>query len=253
MFILVFFISTLAEQIAAYVGDDVILESELRENMNLLVNDPVAQQMFTSADELRDYVLNELISQKLILVEAENESISVTQEEIEPRIKQMIEDIKERYPSEADFLKALQEQGLTVKDLKTNYEKNMRSKLIMQKLIENKFSNIMISPIAVKRFYEENKDSIANRPARAKLSHILMFIKPSENESRKGFEEALDVYKLLYTGGDFSVLAQEFSEDENSKYKGGMLGKVRSGETMEEFEGIVFNLNQGTISQPFPT
>ncbi|NOR18086.1 hypothetical protein GQ543_10340 [candidate division WOR-3 bacterium] len=253
MLILVFFISTLAEQIAAYVGDDVILESELRENMNLLVNDPVAQQMFTSADELRDYVLNELISQKLILVEAENESISVTQEEIEPRITQMIEDIKERYPSEADFLKALQEQGLTVKDLKTNYEKNMRSKLIMQKLIENKFSNIMISPIAVKRFYEENKDSIANRPARAKLSHILMFIKPSDNESRKGFEEALDVYKLLYTGGDFSVLAQEFSEDENSKYKGGMLGKVRRGETMEEFEGIVFNLNPGTISQPFPT
>ena len=57
--------------------------------------------------------------------------------------------------------------------------------MIMQKLIENKFSNIMISPIAVKRFYEENKDSIANRPARAKLSHILMFINPIENESRK--------------------------------------------------------------------
>ncbi len=221
--------------------------------MRFLANDPVAQQMFTSTDELRDYVLNEIISQKLILVEAENESISVTKEEIEPRITQMIEDIKERYPSEADFLKALQEQGLTLKDLKVNYEENLKTKLIMQKLIENKFSGIMISPIAVKRFYEENKDSIANRPARVKLSHILMFIKPSEAESKKGFDEALDVYKLLYTGGDFSILAQEFSEDENSKYKGGMLGKIKKGETMEEFEGIVFKLKPGTISQPFPT
>ncbi len=253
MIVLIFIISTLAEQIAAYVGDDVILESELRENMRFLANDPVAQQMFTSTDELRDYVLNEIISQKLILVEAENESISVTKEEIEPRITQMIEDIKERYPSEADFLKALQEQGLTIKDLKVNYEENLKTKLIMQKLIENKFSGIMISPIAVKRFYEENKDSIANRPARVKLSHILMFIKPGEAESRKGFDEALDVYKLLYTGGDFSILAQEFSEDENSKYKGGMLGKIKKGETMEEFEGIVFKLKPGTISQPFPT
>ena len=253
MIVLIFIISTLAEQIAAYVGDDVILESELRENMRFLANDPVAQQMFTSTDELRDYVLNEIISQKLILVEAENESISVTKEEIEPRITQMIEDIKERYPSEADFLKALQEQGLTLKDLKVNYEENLKTKLIMQKLIENKFSGIMISPIAVKRFYEENKDSIANRPARVKLSHILMFIKPGEAESRKGFDEALDVYKLLYTGGDFSILAQEFSEDENSKYKGGMLGKIKKGETMEEFEGIVFKLKPGTISQPFPT
>ena len=221
--------------------------------MRFLANDPVAQQMFTSTDELRDYVLNEIISQKLILVEAENESISVTKEEIEPRITQMIEDIKERYPSEADFLKALQEQALTLKDLKVNYEENLKTKLIMQKLIENKFSGIMISPIAVKRFYEENKDSIANRPARVKLSHILMFIKPSEAESKKGFDEALDVYKLLYTGGDFSILAQEFSEDENSKYKGGMLGKIKKGETMEEFEGIVFKLKPGTISQPFPT
>lgn len=253
MIVLIFIISTLAEQIAAYVGDDVILESELRENMRFLANDPVAQQMFTSTDELRDYVLNEIISQKLILVEAENESISVTKEEIEPRITQMIEDIKEKYPSEADFLKALQEQGLTLKDLKVNYEENLKTKLIMQKLIENKFSGIMISPIAVKRFYEENKDSIANRPARVKLSHILMFIKPGEAESRKGFDEALDVYKLLYTGGDFSILAQEFSEDENSKYKGGMLGKIKKGETMEEFEGIVFKLKPGTISQPFPT
>ncbi|MCK4249911.1 peptidylprolyl isomerase [candidate division WOR-3 bacterium] len=253
MIVLIFIISTLAEQIAAYVGDDVILESELRENMRFLANDPVAQQMFTSTDELRDYVLNEIISQKLILVEAENESISVTKEEIEPRITQMIEDIKEKYPSEADFLKALQEQGLTLKDLKANYEENLKTKLIMQKLIENKFSGIMISPIAVKRFYEENKDSIANRPARVKLSHILMFIKPSEAESRKGFDEALDVYKLLYTGGDFSILAQEFSEDENSKYKGGMLGKIKKGETMEEFEGMVFKLKPGTISQPFPT
>jgi peptidyl-prolyl cis-trans isomerase SurA len=253
MIVLILIISTLAEQIAAYVGDDVILESELRENMRFLANDPVAQQMFTSTDELRDYVLNEIISQKLILVEAENESISVAKEEIEPRITQMIEDIKERYPSEADFLKALQEQGLTVKDLKANYEENLKTKLIMQKLIENKFSGIMISPIAVKRFYEENKDSIANRPARVKLSHILMFIKPSEAESRKGFDEALDVYKLLYTGGDFSILAQEFSEDENSKYKGGMLGKIKKGETMEEFEGMVFKLKPGTISQPFPT
>lgn len=253
MIVLIFIISTLAEQIAAYVGDDVILESELRENMRFLANDPVAQQMFTSTDELRNYILNEIISQKLILVEAENESISVTKEEIEPRITQMIEDIKERYPSEADFLKALQEQGLTLKDLKANYEENLKTKLIMQKLIENKFSGIMISPIAVKRFYEENKDSIANRPARVKLSHILMFIKPSEAESRKGFDEALDVYKLLHTGGDFSILAQEFSEDENSKYIGGMLGKIKKGETMEEFEGIVFKLKPGTISQPFPT
>jgi peptidyl-prolyl cis-trans isomerase SurA len=32
-----------------------------------------------------------------------------------------------------------------------------------------------------------------------------------------------------------------------------MLGKVRRGETIEDFEAVVFDLKPGTVSQPFPT
>ncbi len=254
MFVFIFILSILADRIAAYVGDDVILESEIRENMNFLANDPVAQQMFSSADELRDYVLNELISQKLILVEAENESISVADEELTSIVEQRIEEIKERYPSEADFFNDLQENNITLEELKRYNEENIRSQLITQRLIEKKIATkITVSPIAVKRFYEENKDSIAIRPGRVKLSHILMAIRPSEAELKRGFEKAMDVYKLLYTDADFSVMVEEFSEDENTKYKGGMLGKIKKGETIEEFEHVIFNLKPGVISQPFPT
>ena len=254
MLVLIFIISALSDQIAAYVGKDVILESEVRENMAFLANDPAAQQMFTNTGELRDYVLNELISQRLILIEAEDESISISNEEIKTIVEQKIQEIKERYPSEADFLKDLQKNNITLEELKAYNEENLRTQLIMQRLVEKKIAaKIVVSPITVKRFYEENKDSIAIRPSRVKLSHILMAIRPSETELKKGFEKAVDVYKLLYAGGDFSVIAQEFSEDENSKDKGGMLGKVKKGETIEEFEGIIFNLKPGTVSQPFPT
>jgi parvulin-like peptidyl-prolyl isomerase len=111
----------------------------------------------------------------------------------------------------------------------------------------------MISPIAVKRFYEENKDSIAILPGRVKLSHILMQIRPSETELKKGFEKAIEIYNLLLAGGDFNVIAQEFSDDENSKKRGGMLGKIKRGETLEEFERMVFSLKPGGVSQPFPS
>ncbi|MGB7053922.1 MAG: peptidylprolyl isomerase, partial [bacterium] len=110
-----------------------------------------------------------------------------------------------------------------------------------------------ISPIAVRDFYDENKDSIAILPGRVKLSHILLPIIPNQAEMVSGFERAADVYKLLLTGGDFGVIAQEFSEDENSRRKGGMLGRIRRGETIEDFEAVVFGLKPGTVSQPFPT
>jgi len=254
MFILIVILSTLADQVAAYVGSDVILESEVRENMSFLASDPAAQKMFNSIDELRDYVLDELISQKLILIEAENESISVADEQVVSIVEQRIEEIKERYPSEADFFKDLEENNITLQELKQYNEDNIRAQLITQRLVEKKIATkITVSPIAVRRFYEENKDSIAIRPGRVKLSHILLAIRPSEAELRRGFERAMDVYKLLYAGADFSVMVEEFSEDENTRYKAGMLGKIKRGETIEEFENVIFSLKPGVVSQPFPT
>jgi peptidyl-prolyl cis-trans isomerase SurA len=254
MFIFLFILASTADRIAAYVGSDVILESEITENMNFLQSDRATMQMFTSADELRDFVLDQLISQRLVMIEAENESITVTDEEVETRVDKRIEEIKERYPSEADFFEDLKSNGITLEELKRYNMDNLRSELTMQRLVQKKLaSKVSLSPIAVRRFYDENKDSIAFSPDRVKLSHILLAIQANENELRRGFEEAAEVYRLLYTGGDFSVIAQEFSDDANSKYKGGMLGKIKRGETLEEFEAAIFQLKPGVVSQPFLT
>jgi peptidyl-prolyl cis-trans isomerase SurA len=252
--ILIFFLcATFAEQIAAYVGDEVILESEVLENMVLIASDPAFREMGMTPDSLREYVVNELISYRLIMWEAEKESIVVTDEELAPQIDMRLEEVKSMYPSEADFLQALEQQGLTIEDLKVNYERTIRTQIVMERLRYKKFSDIVISPIAVQQFYEEHKDSIAVRPGRVKLAHILLVVRPSEAALQRGFERALEVYRLLMTGGDFAVMAQEFSEDQSSKYKGGMLGKIRRGERLEEFESVVFQLKPGTISQPFPS
>ncbi len=244
----------LADQIAAYVGEEIILESDVSENMTLLASDPSAREMFTTTEEMRDYVLDQLIAQKLLLNEAEKESVVVTDEEIEAIVEQSLNEVKARYPSEADFMRDLEKSGITLEELKQYNAEVWRTQLVTRRLIEKKTgSKIMISPIAMQRFYEENKDSIAVRPDRVKLAHILLVIKPSEAEQRKAFEKAVDVYKLLLAGGDFGVLAQEFSDDRATKSRGGMMGRIRRGETLEEFEGVVFGLKPGVVSQPFQT
>lgn len=254
MLIILILFSAIADQVAAFVGNDAIMQSEVLENVSILANDPVARDMFTTEEEMNDYVLDQLIANKLLLIEAEKESVFVADDDVGSMVDQNIENLKGNFPTEADFFKYLDEQEISLEELKDYYRENLRSRLVMERLISKKFAaNIMISPIAVKAFYEENKDSIANVPGRVKLSHILLPILPSEQEMIQGFARATDVYKLLLTGGDFAVIAQEFSEDENSRRKGGMLGKIRRGETIEDFEAIVFSLAPGTVSQPFPT
>ncbi len=252
--LLILLIAALADQIAAFVGNDIILLSEVQENVSILANDPAAMRMFTTEQEVTDYVVEQLIANKLLLVEAEQESVVVEDEEVTPLVSQNIESLKENFPSEGDFFNYLEEQGINIEELREYYHENLKSRLLMERLISKKFaSKIMISPIAVRDFYDENKDSIAIMPGRVKLAHILLPIVPSQEEMISGFERAMDVYKLLAAGGDFGVLAQEFSEDVNSRRKGGMLGRIRRGETIEDFEAVVFDLKPGTVSQPFPT
>jgi peptidyl-prolyl cis-trans isomerase SurA len=254
MLLIVFFAANLADQVAAFVANDVILLSEVSENVSILANDPVARNMFSTEAEMNKYVVDQLVSNRLLLIEAEAESIFVTDDEIAPLVNQNIENLKSNFPSEANFFTYLEEQGINLEELKDYYHENLKSRSIMERLISKKFaSKIMISPIAVKNFYDENRDSIAAVPGRVKLAHILLPIVPGQDELMKGFEKATDAYKLLLAGADFGVIAEQFSEDENSRRKGGMLGKIRRGETIEDFETIVFKLKPGALSEPFAT
>ncbi|MEO0205748.1 MAG: peptidylprolyl isomerase, partial [candidate division WOR-3 bacterium] len=228
--------------------------SEVNEYVSFVSTDPNFKQRFATSEELLNTVINGLVSRRLMLAQAEKESISVSREEVSNRAKERLEMVKQRFPSEADFLRALEEQNLTVDELRKNYEDSIKIELIMQQIVQKKLAaKIMVSPVMVKQFYDENKDSIAVVPGRIKLAHILIAIRPSEDSLKAGFERAIEVYQLLKSGADFATVAREFSEDENSRKNGGMLGKVKKGETLEEFEKVVFGLKPGIVSQPFPS
>ncbi|MEO0137648.1 MAG: peptidylprolyl isomerase [candidate division WOR-3 bacterium] len=245
--------ATLADKIVAVVDEEVILKSEVDNYVSFVLSDPLVLKNF-SENEIRQNVINGIIARKLLLREAEKESIQVSREEVLKRMEERIELIKQRFPSEADFYKALEEQGLDIERLKKNYEDSIRMEVLMQQLVQKKLATkIMISPVAVKKFYEMNKDSIAILPGRVKLAHILIPIRPSEDSLKKGFERAAEIYQLLMGGADFATVAKEFSDDENSGKNGGMLGRIKKGEMIEEFERVIFNLKPGVISQPFPT
>lgn len=243
-----------AEQVAALVGDGVILESEVRAYVSYLTNDPALRDAFATPEEARRYALDDLVARKLLLQQAEIDSIQVTAEEVESRLKTMIENIKSNFPSEADFYQELDKANIRLDDLKNHYRENIRTQLILSRLVGKQIlPTLTISPIAIRAFFDEHKDSIAVVPARLKLAHIIVPIRQSEDEQKKGFERALEVYKLLLAGGDFAVIAQEFSDDANSRKAGGMLGKLKKGEAFAEFEEKIFNLKPGEVSQPFPT
>lgn len=92
---------------------------------------------------------------------------------------------------------------------------------------------------------------VAERPSKGEVqvAHILV-----TDLTEKGKKKIDTVYTKLKSGVAFNTLAKEYSNDINTKNKGGRLGKFGSGRMVKPFEEAAFSLeNIGDYSKPFKT
>lgn len=61
---------------------------------------------------------------------------------------------------------------------------------------------------------------------------------------------ALELKKQLEMGADFAKLAQKFSTDQATKFRGGDLGPYRKGASPPEIEAAILTQNPGAVSEP---
>jgi peptidyl-prolyl cis-trans isomerase SurA len=92
---------------------------------------------------------------------------------------------------------------------------------------------------------------VAERPSKGEVqvAHILV-----TDLTENGKKKIDTVYAKLKSGIAFNILAKEYSNDVNTKNKGGRLGKFGSGRMVKPFEEAAFSLeNLGDYSKPFKT
>ena len=71
------------------------------------------------------------------------------------------------------------------------------------------------------------------------------------NDARKKINR---IWNLLNSGKEFSLVAEEYSEDRSTAVKGGILPKFGVGKMVKEFEDMAFSLDKiGDYSEPFET
>jgi peptidyl-prolyl cis-trans isomerase SurA len=85
---------------------------------------------------------------------------------------------------------------------------------------------------------------------RVHARHILILIRPSQQDSLRTEQLADSLYQLLEQGADFSDLAKQFSDDQESKKMGGELGWYPVDQMTPEFKQGLENLQVGQVSRP---
>ncbi len=177
--------------------------------------------------------LENLVTRKLIIQEAEKKGITVSEEEVDGEVRSIIDDSFQG--SEEDFIAALEFYGLNIEDFREDAYLN----LLVRKVA---MDEIDLSEAAAREFYDENRALFEQREE-VEARHILV-------ESR---EEAEDIIALLDAGEEFESLAAEYSLDTSNKDSGGYLGFFGREMMIIEFEEAAFSLEIGDISEPIQT
>jgi peptidyl-prolyl cis-trans isomerase SurA len=236
------------DRIIAVVGDKIILESELNFQVQLFTAQmgkrPTSQK---ELDKLRKDLLDQMVNDKLILIQAEKDTLlEVTSDEVDRALEMHLSEIKSQFPSEEAFKRELEVEGLTERELRKRYKQQAKNELLMNKLISSRLARVSVSSHEVKDFFKLYQDSIPEQPEATNLSHILLQIKASENSLDSLKKKAAHILAQAKAGEDFVELAERYSDDP-TKQRGGDLGFFERGDLLPEFEKDVFSLNPGEM------
>ncbi len=237
----------LVEAIAAIVGDQIILKSELDQFVqNYIVQNKLDITPGSEAyNNLRKKMLGGLIEQKVLLAKAKADTITVDDQmldqRVEERIKYMIQQVGSQDKLEKIF-------GMSMNQIRKDTRKMIKEQLLVEQVRAKKFRGMKVSRREVEAFYKMYKDSLPVRPATVDISHILIQVKPSEEAQMKAYQKAEMILKELKAGADFAQLAKKYSDDPASAKRGGDLGWTKRGDLVPEFENVAFKLKDGEIS-----
>ena len=238
--------ATVVDRIVAVVNDDVITLSELNRDLDSYMER--AGKSFKGADrekfveQVRMAILNDLINRKLILQEAGNLGIVVTDDDVNDAIKDILD---RRKMSMEEMKDAIAGEGDTFEE----YREDARQHLTKMRLIDKEIrSKIIVSQKEIGDYYRQHRDDYEGKEA-VRIKQILIIIPrdcdmETKRKLRKNTEEIL---KKLKSGESFVLLATKFSQGPAAK-TGGDLGYVEKGLMLPEVDETAFKLKTGETS-----
>jgi parvulin-like peptidyl-prolyl isomerase len=187
-------------------------------------------------EQLRDQVLQLLISFQWLEGEAAEQDIKVTDAEV----KKAFEDQKKQsFPKQADYEKFLKDSGQSEADLLLQVKADLLASKIRDKVIKGKDK---VSDAQIEDFYNKNKERFA-QPERRDIRVVLT----------KGEGKADQAKRAIQSGQSFKAVAKRFSIDEASKAQGGKLPAQAEGTLEKQLDEAVFKAKKGRLTGPVKT
>ena len=235
--------------VSAVVGDYVILESDVDKAYVELESQGVS-----TLEVSRCNLLGKLMEDKLYAHHAEQDSIEVSNDDINNYVDQTIDYFVSQFgdiEKALEFYKKKDEQSFRAELFEVNRIQQL-SQRMQSKIVED----VEVTPDEVKVFFNSiPKDDLPIFGSELEVAQIVIKPKVSPDEEKRIIEQLETMRNdVLENGSSFSSKAILYSQDPGSRSRGGRYTLDRKRPQMvKEFREQAYRLQEGEISQPFET
>lgn len=235
-----------ADKIVGIVGDKIILNSDVE---NAIMD--LQRQGTQLPPNAQCYIMDQQLSVKALVLQAEKDSIIVSDEEIEALLENQIRGFINQYGSK----EALEDiAGRTVYQIKEDFRQDFKDRKLAERMREKVVETVKITPQEVKEYFDKIPvDSLLFYESEVEIGEIVVYPKASRDLEKLAMDELADFKKQVESGlSSFSALASLYTDDPGSKNTGGQYTINRTEKAWDPaFINHAFRLKEGQISPVF--
>lgn len=235
----------LLDRIVAVVENDVIMESELRERVNVLIKQfEKNPEALPPQKILIEQVLQRLIVERLQLQLAEQRGIQIDELTLDQTMRNLA---KRNRMTLEQFRQVLVQQGLDY----ATYREQVRSEMVLDQLRQRTINdNIQVSESEIEELVKKSDKDLLKKEYEYHIAHILIAVpeNPKPGQIERSKHRAALVFDRAKAGNNFAKLAIAASDAQDA-LQGGDLGWRNLAQLPEVFLQQIEGMEAGDVSQ----
>jgi peptidyl-prolyl cis-trans isomerase SurA len=238
----------LADKIIATVGDKIVLRSEID---NSILD--MQRQNIEIPDNAKCLLLEQALGMKALVLQAEKDSLPISDEEIDAEIDNKVRYFINQYGSK-DVVEQI--AGKSIYQLKEDFKQTFREQKLSQAMRNKIVDDVKITPSEVKAYFETiPKDSLPYYESEVEVGQIVMYPKASRELETYAIDQLKEYKQQVESGAKkFENLATLYTDDPGSKETGGKYDINKNEKQWDPiFLAKAFSLKEGQISSVFKT
>ncbi len=239
------------DKVIAVVGGSSILASDLDASVALLEQQR-RKEGYTSDRSSRSEALEQLLIQKVLYTQGVLDSVEINEVSLAANVESRISAMRDQVGGLRELESTYNMEVFNIREM---LKRNMREQFIAEQMRNRVVSEVTVIPGEIDRFYRnQNPDSLPMVGEQYRYAQITRFPSSIDDAKRRVKERLLDMRQKIINGeSKFNFLAQMYSLDPGSAYRGGEMEPQPASAFVGAFADALELLQPGQVSEVVET